>query len=226
MPIYINDFGAVRQKYLPQQHVVTVTNEILKGLDEISSILMPRELALLLAGRGDKNTNNLATTILTRNASKDNLIFRNREDVIDVLQALGRMISPKLLMEPILISTAPDNVERLTVGDSVDLLRKQILKRQDPLIPDAEIEQIIQETRQKAKDKILKAVDLFNKYNGGELLPSFPDLFGSGGLIKNIPPVVKEVSEKTSEAVIDPIIETFYSDVAPAFGTGSIVTGK
>jgi len=223
LPIYINDFGAVRQKYLPQQHVVTVTNEILKGLDEISSILMPRELALLLAGRGDKNTNNLATTILTRNASKDNLIFRNREDVIDVLQALGRMISPKLLMEPVLISTAPDNVERLTVGDSVDLLRKQILKRQDPLIPDAEIEQIIQETRQKAKDKILKAVDLFNKYNGGELLPSFPDLFGSGGLIKNIPPVVKEVSEKTSEAVVDPIIETFYSDVAPTVGTGSYI---
>ena len=224
LPIYVTNSGVVQQKYLKQTDLIVVTNEILKGVDELSGILKPSEFTVLLAGAGpDLNKIlNLATKILTRNASQ-NIVFKNREDVADIMEALGRMLSPKTLMQPILITTSPSNVTRLTVGEAGNFAREQILKQQDPLIPDAEIEKIINDARQQAQEKILKVTDLLDKYNNGNLMPEFPDLFGIAGLIKNIPPVVKQVSETTAVTIINPVAQRFSADFAPPIGTGSYV---
>jgi len=224
LPIYVTNSGVVQQKYLKQSDLIVVTNEILKGVDELSGILKPSEFTVLLAGAGpDLNKIiNLATKILTRNASQ-NIVFRNREDVADMMEALGRMLDPKTLMQPILITTSPSNVTRLTVGEAGNFAREQILKQQDPLIPDAEIEKIINDARQQAQEKILKVTDLLDKYNNGNLMPEFPDLFGIAGLIKNIPPVVKQVSETTAITIINPVTQRFSEDFAPPFSTGSYV---
>ena len=224
LPIYVTESGVVQRKYLKQSDLIVVTNEILKGVDELSGILKPSEFTVLLAGAGpDLNKIlNLATKILTRNASQ-NIVFKNREDVADIMEALGRMLSPKTLMQPILITTSPSNVTRLTVGEAGNFAREEILKRQDPLIPDAEIEKIINDAREQAQEKILKVTDLLDRYNNGDLMPEFPDLFGAEGLIKNIPPVVKQVSETTAVTIINPIAQRFSEDFAPPLGTGSYV---
>ena len=224
LPIYVFSSGVVQQKYLKQSDLIIVTNEILKAVDELSGILKPSEFTVLLAGAGPdlKNVLNLATKILTRNANQ-NIVFRNREDVADMMEALGRMLSPKLLMQPILITTSPSNVERLSVGEAGNFAREQILKQQDPLIPDAEIEKIINDAREQAQEKILKVTDLLYRYNNGNLMPEFPDLFGIAGLIKNIPPVVKQVSETTAITIINPVAQRFSEDFAPPFSTGSYV---
>ena len=54
-------------------------------------------------------------------------------------------------------------------------------------------------------------------------MPEFPDLFGIAGLIKNIPPVVKQVSETTAITIINPVAQRFSEDFAPPFSTGSYV---
>ena len=98
-----------------------------------------------------------------------------------------------------------------------------MLGTMDPTMSQAEIDSIIEEEKQRKKQRVLKTCNKLKNYEEGTLLPTFPDIFGSNGLIQDVPQVVKEVSENTSKAVIDPIMEIFYGDVAPVFGTGSYV---
>lgn len=226
LPITIADVESpdkLKQKYLKQSDLTQITGEISTGVDELSAVLKPDEFQSLLKGKPSKNVLNLSTKVLTRNASHDGLVFKNKQDVLDVMSGIGKIINPSFLTKPNSIASVADTPESLGDGGGLALVRAQLLKRQDPTLTDSEIDQIIGEEKERKKQRVLKAVDRLQKYEEGKLLPGFPDIFGSNGLIEEVPPVVKEVSEKTSEALIDPIMETFYSDVAPAFGSGSYI---
>jgi len=226
LPITIADVESpdkLKQKYLKQSDLTQITGEISTGVDELSAVLKPDEFQSLLKGKPSKNVLNLSTKVLTRNASHDGLVFKNKQDVLDVMSGIGKIINPSFLTKPNSIASVADTPESLGDGGGLALVRAQLLKRQDPTLTDSEIDQIISEEKERKKQRVLKALDRLQKYEEGGLLPAFPNIFGSNGLIEEVPPVVKEVSEKTSEALIDPIMETFYSDVAPAFGSGSYI---
>jgi len=226
LPITIADVESpdkLKQKYLKQSDLTQITGEISTGVDELSAVLKPDEFQSLLKGKPSKNVLNLSTKVLTRNASHDGLVFKNKQDVLDVMSGIGKIINPSFLTKPNSIASVADTPESLGDGEGLALVRAQLLKRQDPTLTDSEIDQIISEEKERKKQRVLKALDRLQKYEEGGLLPAFPNIFGSNGLIEEVPPVVKEVSEKTSEALIDPIMKTFYSDVAPTVGTGSYI---
>ena len=225
LPITIGDIenpDKLKQKYLKQSDLVQMTSEISTGVDELSAVLKPDEFQSLLKGKPSKNVLNLSTKVLTRNASHDGLVFKNKQDVLDVMSGIGKILNPSFLTSQVPISSVANNPDLLGSGP-LSFLRAQMLGTMDPTMSQAEIDSIIEEEKQRKKQRVLKACNKLKDYEEGILLPIFPDIFGSNGLIEEIPPVVKEVSENTSKAVMDPIMETFYSDVAPTVGTGSYI---
>ena len=225
LPITIGDIenpDKLKQKYLKQSDLVQMTSEISTGVDELSAVLKPDEFQSLLKGKPSKNVLNLSTKVLTRNASHDGLVFKNKQDVLDVMSGIGKILNPSFLTSKAPISSVANNPDLLGSGP-LSFLRAQMLGTMDPTMSQAEIDSIIEEEKQRKKQRVLKACNKLKDYEEGILLPIFPDIFGSNGLIEEIPPVVKEVSENTSKAVMDPIMETFYGDVAPTVGTGSYI---
>ena len=225
LPITIEDIespGKLKQKYLKQADLVQITGEISTGVDELSAVLKPDEFQSLLKGKPSKNVLNLSTKVLTRNASHDGLVFKNKQDVLDIMSGIGKILNPSLLTSQTPISSVANNPDLLSSGP-LSSLRAQMLGTMDPTMSQAEIDSIIEEEKQRKKQRVLKTCNKLKNYEEGTLLPTFPDIFGSNGLIQDVPQVVKEVSENTSKAVIDPIMEIFYGDVAPVFGTGSYV---
>ncbi len=223
LPITIADIensDKLKQKYLKQSDLVQITSEISTGVDELSAVLKPDEFQSLLKGKPSKNVLNLSTKVLTRNVN--GCVFENRQDVLDVMSGIGKILNPSFLTSQTAISSVANNPNLLGSGP-LSLLRAQMLGTMDPTMSQAEIDSIIEEEKQRKKQRVLKACNKLKDYEEGTLLPIFPDIFGSNGLIQDVPPIVKEVSENTSKAVIDPIMETFYGDVAPTFGSGSYI---
>ena len=224
LPITIKESDKLQQKYLKQSDLIQITSEVSTGVDELSAVLKPDEFQSLLKGKPSKNVLSLSTKVLTRNASHDGLVFKNKQDVLDVMSGIGKIISPSFLTKSNSIASVADTPDNLGDGTGMALVRAQLLKRQDPTLTDSEIDQIISEEKDRKKQRVLKALDRLQKYDEGKLLPEFPDIFGSNGLISEMPPIVKEVSEKTAQALIDPVMEIFYSDVAPTIGSSSYVS--
>jgi hypothetical protein len=211
-----------RQRYLKKIDLTRITEQISAGVDKLSAILKPDEFKSLLKGKPSKDTLNLSTKVLTNDSSGDNIVFRNKQDVLDVMSGIGKILNPSLLTSQTAISSVANNPDLLNSGP-LSSLRAQMLGTMDPTMSQAEIDSIIEEEKQRKKQRVLKACNKLKNYEQGILLPIFPDIFGSNGLIEEIPPVVKEVSENTSKAIMDPIMGTFYGDVAPTVGTGSYV---
>ena len=222
LPITIKESDKLQQKYLKQSDLIQITSEVSTGVDELSAVLKPDEFQSLLKGKPSKNVLNLSTKILTRNASHDGLVFKNKQDVLDVMSGIGKILNPSLLTSQTAISSVANNPDLLNSGP-LSSLRAQMLGTMDPTMSQAEIDSIIEEEKQRKKQRVLKTCNKLKNYEEGTLLPIFPDIFGSNGLIQDVPPIIKEVSENTSKAVIDPIMETFYGDVAPTVGTGSYI---
>lgn len=223
LPITIADIenpGKLKQKYLKQADLVQITGEISTGVDELSAVLKPDEFQSLLKGKPSKNVLNLSTKVLTRNVN--GCVFKNKQDVLDIMSGIGKILNPSLLTSQTPISSVANNPDLLSSGP-LSSLRAQMLGTMDPTMSQAEIDSIIEEEKQRKKQRVLKTCNKLKNYEEGTLLPIFPDIFGSNGLIQDVPPIIKEVSENTSKAVIDPIMEIFYGDVAPVFGTGSYV---
>jgi hypothetical protein len=223
LPITIADIensDKLKQKYLKQSDLVQITSEISTGVDELSAVLKPDEFQSLLKGKPSKNVLNLSTKVLTRNVN--GCVFENRQDVLDVMSGIGKILNPSFLTSQTAISSVANNPNLLGSGP-LSSLRAQMLGTMDPTMSQAEIDSIIEEEKQRKKQRVLKTCNKLKNYEEGTLLPIFPDIFGSNGLIQDVPPIIKEVSENTSKAVIDPIMEIFYGDVAPVFGTGSYV---
>jgi len=223
LPITIKESDKLQQKYLKQSDLIQITSEVSTGVDELSAVLKPDEFQSLLKGKPSKNVLNLSTKILTRNASHDGLVFKNKQDVLDVMSGIGKILNPSLLTSQTAISSVANNPDLLSSGP-LSSLRAQMLGTMDPTMSQAEIDSIIEEEKQRKKQRVLKTCNKLKNYEEGTLLPIFPDIFGSSGLIQDVPPIIKEVSENTSKAVIDPIMETFYGDVAPTIGSGSYVS--
>ncbi|ANS05160.1 hypothetical protein [uncultured Mediterranean phage] len=223
LPITIADIenpGKLKQKYLKQADLVQITGEISTGVDELSAVLKPDEFQSLLKGKPSKNVLNLSTKVLTRNVN--GCVFKNKQDVLDVMSGIGKILNPSLLTSQTAISSVANNPDLLNSGP-LSSLRAQMLGTMDPTMSQTEIDSIIEEEKQRKKQRVLKTCNKLKNYEEGTLLPIFPDIFGSNGLIQDVPPIIKEVSENTSKAVIDPIMETFYGDVAPTVGTGSYI---
>ena len=223
LPITIKESDKLQQKYLKQSDLIQITSEVSTGVDELSAVLKPDEFQSLLKGKPSKNVLNLSTKILTRNASHDGLVFKNKQDVLDVMSGIGKILNPSLLTSQTAISSVANNPDLLNSGP-LSSLRAQMLGTMDPTMSQTEIDSIIEEEKQRKKQRVLKTCNKLKNYEEGTLLPIFPDIFGSNGLIQDVPPIIKEVSENTSKAVIDPIMETFYGDVAPTIGSGSYVS--
>jgi len=225
LPITIEDVespGKLKQKYLKQADLIQITGEISTGVDELSAVLKPDEFQSLLKGKPSKNVLNLSTKVLTRNASHDGLVFKNKQDVLDIMSGIGKILNPSLLTSQTPISSVANNPDLLSSGP-LSSLRAQMLGTMDPTMSQTEIDSIIEEEKQRKKQRVLKTCNKLKNYEEGTLLPIFPDIFGSNGLIQDVPPIIKEVSENTSKAVINPIMQIFYGDVAPTIGSGSYV---
>jgi len=220
LAIMIHDSDKLQEKYLKQSDLVHITGEISTGVDELSAVLKPDEFKSLLKGRPSKEILSLSTEVLTRNASHDGIVFKNKQDVLDVFAGLGKILNPSFLTGKNKIQSVPNNTNILE-NDQISVARAQLLKIQNPTLSDSEIDQIIEKEKQRKKQRVLKAFDKLTKYEKGSLLPKFPDLFGFNGLIPEVPAVVKEVSEKTAATIVDPVPQVFSFDVAPEEGMRS-----
>ena len=221
MPVTIEEAGVLKEKYLKQEDLMSITDEISTGVDELSVILKPDEFQSLLKGRAPKNIVDLSTKVLTRNASHDGIVFKNKQDVVDIMAGIGKILNPATLAKSNVIPDLPISTD--LPNENLLSLRAQLLKEQNPILSDKQIDEIIEKEKNRKKERVLKAVETLERYTNGELLPPMPPLFGSKGLIKEVPPVIKEVAESTSATLIDPVSSVFSEKISPKLTSGSYV---
>ena len=224
--VYVENlvFGGTLERYISPEDLKRIVAEISDAVDELNAVLAPDEFKSLLKGTASNYVSNLATVVLTRGilGRESNIIFYTEQDVIDVFAVLGRMVAPVYLLEQYNNNRQPFNPELLPDSDeAIYLVRQNFLQTQDPSLSDKDAYNLILKQKQRAKDRILKAYNLIQDLLNGDFMPLVPPIFGPGGLIKEVPPVVAEMSKITAEAALDPIITMFSEEVAPSTGTGS-----
>jgi len=224
--VYVENlvFGGTLERYISPEDLKRIVAEISDAVDELNAVLAPDEFKSLLKGTASNYVSNLATVVLTRGilGRESNIIFYTEQDVIDVFAVLGRMVAPVYLLEQYNNNRQPFNPELLPDSDeAIYLVRQNFLQTQDPSLSDKDAYNLILKQKQRAKDRILKAYNLIQDLLNGDFMPLVPPIFGPGGLIKEVPPVVAEVSKIAAEAALDPVIDIFSEEVAPSVGTGS-----
>ena len=149
---------------MKQSDLTQITGEISTGVDELSAVLKPDEFQSLLKGKPSKNVLNLCTKVLTRNASHDGLVFKNKQDVLDVMSGIGKILNPSFLTSQVSISSVANNPDLLGSGP-LSFLRAQMLGTMDPTMSQAEIDSIIEEEKQRKKQRVLKACNKLKSYD-------------------------------------------------------------
>ena len=224
--VYVEDlvYGRALPRYISPQDLKRITSEISQAVDELNAVLSPDEFKSLLKGTSSNYVSNLATVILTRGifGRSSNIVFYTEQDVVDVFAVLGRMVAPVYLSEQYNNNRQPYSPEILPDSEeALFLVRQNYLKTQDPSLSDKDAYALILRQKKRAKDRILKAYNALQDFSKGKFMPLVSYVFGPGGLIEELPPVVEEVSKITTEATIDPIIDLFSQEVAPSDETKS-----
>ena len=182
--------GQVEEKFISPEFIVTFFSETSRAVEEVETVCTPSEYQALYKGCATVEVSELAFKCVTRNGSE---IFDSRQTFEDVFLSLGDLLQPPFLLQQ--IQEQPE-----VASDVCDLqdqvhLRKSILSQKDADLSGEEIDEIINKEKQRKKKKLLDAIDTLNQYKAGALAPSFPDLFGKNGLIKEMPEPILKISE-------------------------------
>ena len=200
--------GQVEEKFISPEFIVTFFAEASRAVEEVEAVCTPSEYQSLYKGCATVEVSELAFKCVTRNGSE---IFDSRQTFEDVFLSLGDILQPPFLLQQ--IQEQPEVASDVCdLQDQVDL-RKSILSQKDAELSSEEIDEIINKEKQRKKKKLLDAIDTLNQYKAGALAPSFPNLFGKNGLIKEMPEPILKISELAIGAGLQSSYINFTTDV-------------
>jgi len=206
--------GQIEEKFISPEFITTFFSELNSAVDDVDTILTPSESQSIFKGNTRPEVLNLAYKCATRNGST---IFTSPESFQDIMSGIGDILQPQFLTQN--ISDEPP-----VASDYCDLtgdleIREEILKGKDSTLSTEEIDEIINKEKERKKNALLLKVDELNSYQAGNLAPSFPNIFGKGGLIPETPPVISEISNIVVDGALGGAVANFsidaqnYSDI-------------
>jgi len=175
----------------------------------METVLTPSETQSIFRGNARPEVLDLAYKCVTRNGST---IFTSPESFQDTMSGIGDVLQPQFLLseiseQPQIASDYCDLLDDLTV-------RKEILKGKDSTLTSEEIDEIINKEKERKKKTLLEKVDELNSYQAGGFAPSFPSIFGDGGLIPEPPPVISDISNIVADGLLAAAIINFTADAS------------
>ncbi len=201
--------GQIEKKFISPEFITTFFSELNDGVDDMETVLTPSETQSIFRGNARPEVLDLAYKCVTRNGST---IFTSPESFQDTMSGIGDVLQPQFLLsdiseQPQIASDYCDLLDDLTV-------RKEILKGKDSTLTSEEIDEIINKEKERKKKTLLEKVDELNSYQAGGFAPSFPSIFGDGGLIPEPPPVINDISNIVADGLLAAAIINFTADAS------------
>ena len=182
--------GIVEEVFISPEVLSRTASGIRMATEDLAVVLTSNELGSLYKGNAPSDVLDMAYNCLSRGDSE---LFQSREDVSDLFSSLGGMVKSNML-DPS-VPTMPPVANACQLGDSSeqDMLRKNFLTTKDPLLSDAEVEEILSKEKGKLIKQIRKVHNFLKSMKDGSFLLSFPSLFGADdSLIPEPPPIISD----------------------------------
>ena len=214
-----NSKGQVETQYITPEAIVTFFSGVSKATDDLEVILSVPEVQSIYRGDASEELYDLAYRCVTRNG---NDIFQSRQDFEDIFEGMGR------ILKPVFLTTPSDTFEDIYTpnicnldddGDvigTLDLIRSMLEDKDSDITAD-EINEVFEKERQRKKDRLLALADTLENYQAGTMLPSFPNILGSNGLIPKLPPIIEEANKTFAMGCLAPAINNF-NNSTPLYG--------
>jgi len=199
--------GEIEEKFISPEFLVSLMSEISTAVDDMEAVLSETESQAVLKGTATDEVVEVCYKCVTRNGSN---IFQSKEDFVDIMSGIGNMVQPKFLTQKIdEQNSISSNICDIGDGSNQKILRETLLQEKDSSLSSEEVEEILNKEKQRKKNRILAASETLEMYKAGRLAPSFPNIFGEGGLIPETPPVIEELNNLISRASFDSVITNF-----------------
>ena len=204
--------GKVEEVFLSPEFVANYTSKASTAIEEVETVLTPSETQSLFKGNARPEVLELAYKCATRNGKE---IFPTQQDFEDAMSELGNLVNPNFLTEDLQdLKTAASTYCELADDTSSNALRSYFLSSKDSDLSSEEINEIIAKEKERDKLKILESLDMLEQFRQGNLAPSFPNIFGSDGLIPETPPVISEMQSIVVQGSLNSVIYNFNSEIA------------
>lgn len=201
--------GNVENFFVSPEFVKTFFSELNDGVGDMETILTPSETQSVFRGNAQPDVLDLAFKCVTRNGST---IFTSPENFQDTMSGIGNILKPQFLTQNI-VEEPPIASDYCDLTDNLKI-REEILKGKDSTLSSEEIDEIISKEKERKKAALLQKVDELSSYEAGGFAPAFPNIFGSGGLIPETPPVISELQTIVVEGALNSVVYNFNSEAS------------
>jgi hypothetical protein len=207
-----NKDGQVEEVFVSPEFVANYISKASSAIEEVETVLTPSETQSLFKGNARPEVIQLAYRCATRNGKE---IFPTQQDFEDAMSELGNLVGPNFLTEDLQdLKTVASTYCELADDTSSNALRNYFLSSKDSDLSSEEIDEIIAKEKQRDKTKILESLDTLEQFRLGALGPSFPNIFGAGGLIPETPPVIDEINQLVAREGLQSVVNNFNTEVS------------
>ena len=199
--------GMVEEVFISPELIYQTMGGVKKATEDLEVVLTSGEQRSFYKGVATDDVVDVAYECLSIGNPE---MFESPEDVVNLFSALGKIVDGNFLEDSETIPTTITNVCDLGDGSSQDILAANYLRKKDPLLSDAEIEELLSQEKNRLIEKIKKIHKLLKSFQDGSLFPSFPSMFGSeDSLIPETPPIIADALERAIEGLYGSTINNF-----------------
>ena len=199
--------GMVEEVFISPELIYQTMGGVKKATEDLEAVLTSEEQRSFYKGVATDDVVDVAYECLSISNPE---MFESPEDVTNLFSALGKIVDGNFLEDSETIPTTITNVCDLGDGSSQDILAASYLRKKDPLLTDAEIEELLSKEKNRLIEKIKKIHKLLKSFQDGSLFPTFPSLFGSeDSLIPETPPIIADALERAIEGLYGSTINNF-----------------
>ena len=206
-----NQSGQVEEVFVSPEFFVNWIKGTSDAVKDAEAVLTPSETQSLFKGTARPEVLELAYKCATRNSTE---LFPTQQDFEDAMYELGNIVDPSFLTEDLeTLTTVASNYCELGDNTSSNSLRQYLLSNKDSNMSSQQIDEILEKEKQRAKTRLLESLDTLQQVQAGTLAPSFPSIFGRGGLIPETPPVISEIQSIVIQGSLNSVMYNFNSEI-------------